>query len=126
MSTEKATRITSTKSYKKSVLLTSLARDNDDSIRPTATATSSLPFTLALPPPEATSLTPSSGEIFYSVLKIPFIGRAPIKTVCVPRAIVEPEPPTVKTAKTVLCSYKVTQTNRYINTFRHSLYVFSL
>lgn len=107
MSGEKTSRTTTTtKSYKKSVLLTSLSRDEEEpplsNLTDRPSGRSNLPIaTLALPPPE-------SPQVYYSVLKLPFIGRAPLKTVCVPRAIVEPEPPTVKTAKTVLCSYKVT------------------
>lgn len=100
MNIDKSARnTTTTKSYKKSVVLTSLLQESDD----TSVAESSARLsTLALASPSSPS------EAKYSVLKIPFIGRAPMKTVCVPRAIVEPEPPTVKTAKTVLCSYKVT------------------
>lgn len=99
MNIDKSNRnVTTTKSFKKSVILTSLSQETDEpsSIESTGKF-SSLPLSSTAP-----------NEPKFSVLKIPFIGRAPMKTVSVPRAIVESEPPTVKTAKTVLCSYKVT------------------
>lgn len=61
------------------------------------------PSPLALPPPKEPPKT------VCSVLNVPFLGKAPLKTVIVPGATVEPEPPTVRTAKTILCSYKVMQ-----------------
>lgn len=46
-------------------------------------------------------------QTYCCILTIPFLGRSPVKTVPVPKARVEMDPPTVKTAKTVMCSYKV-------------------
>ena len=64
----------------------------------------------ALPTERSSSLhatTVFHPQTFCCVLTMPFLGRAPSKTVTVPKALVEADPPTVRTAKTVMCSYKV-------------------
>lgn len=139
-----------TRSFKKSVMLTSQARGDSSSPLPAASSSVTSRGPLALPStsfsPSLTipssshlsqqsyrpfylhereamattttrSTTPSSSllaaplasqdQSFWSTLTVPFIGKPPVKTVVVPRAIIEPDPPTVRTAKTVMCSFKV-------------------
>lgn len=126
-----------TKSYKKSVMLTSHLRSSSP-IRDASSASGAGVGgggPLALPSPGSSSsslsrmkggttvasLFPSSSttagggggagtffpQTYCCILTIPFLGRAALKTVTVPKAMVETDPPTVRTAKTVLCSYKV-------------------
>lgn len=160
MSEMERTTTRTTKSYKRSVLLTSLMRDEDSdtpigrtsddtesgagaAVVPslpatTAGATTGSPSdsrmtkavtTTATTKQRTTTSTGSRKErttasalllhspvipfprTYCSILSIPFLGRAPLKTVPVPKALVEMDPPTVRTAKTVLCSYKVRKKN---------------
>lgn len=101
-----------TRSFKKSVLLTSRGTEGLG-IPPSPPPLSSTAYTtrsaLALPPVPTICppFRPEEEERPCSSLTVPFLGRAPVKTVTVPRVLVEPDPPVVRTAKTVMCSFKV-------------------
>ncbi|KAI1294930.1 Filamin-A [Halotydeus destructor] len=58
------------------------------------------------PPPLIVQLPQALPRKHFTVLAMPFLGKPRLKTVIVPGATVEAEPATVRTSKTLMCSYK--------------------